>query len=87
MIKEIEKRGRGYSFEVLRAKVLFGTAATKPPKYSRPERRAERTKSVGSGMAHMGYVTPFGEYEKPILLKGSGVDINELIEIMESGAF
>ena len=33
LIKNIEKAGRGYSFEVLRAKVLFGTSATKKPKY------------------------------------------------------
>jgi transposase len=87
LIKEIEKRGRGYSFEVLRAKVHFGTTATKPAKYSRPERRVGQSKPGGFGMAYMGYVTTFGEYEKPILIKGSGVDINELIEIMESGAF
>lgn len=33
LIKHIEKLGRGYSFEVLRAKVMFSTRATKKPKY------------------------------------------------------
>lgn len=90
LIKEIEKRGRGYSFEALRAKVLFGTTATKPPKYSRPEREIAQSKPGGFGdigYCNIGFDNLFGEYEKPILVKGSGVDINELIEIMESGAF
>jgi transposase len=34
IIKSVEKEGKGYSFEVLRAKVLYGTEATiKKPKY------------------------------------------------------
>ena len=35
LIKEIEKRGKGYSFDVLRAKALFSTRATQKPKYKR----------------------------------------------------
>lgn len=31
--KEIAAVGRGYTFDVLRAKILYGTKATKPPKY------------------------------------------------------
>ncbi|EEL78790.1 Transposase TnpA [Bacillus cereus AH1271] len=35
IIKSVEKAGKGYSFEVLRAKVLYGTQATlKKPKYN-----------------------------------------------------
>lgn len=35
IIKSIEKAGKGYSYEVLRAKVLYGTNATKRPKFSK----------------------------------------------------
>lgn len=35
VIKSIEKAGKGYSYEVLRAKVLYGTTATKRPKFSK----------------------------------------------------
>ena len=35
IIKSVEKEGKGYSFEVLRAKVLYGTNATKRPKFKR----------------------------------------------------
>ena len=34
-IKSVEKEGKGYSFEVLRVKVLYGTNATKRPKFKR----------------------------------------------------
>lgn len=33
IIKSVEKEGKGYSYEVLRAKVLYGTTATKRPKF------------------------------------------------------
>ena len=36
LIKCIEKAGREYSFEVLQAKVLYGTSATKKPQYISP---------------------------------------------------
>lgn len=35
IIKMIEKQGKGYSYEVLRAKVLYGTTATKLPKFKK----------------------------------------------------
>lgn len=35
IIKMIEKQGKGYSYEVLRAKVLYGTTATKRPKFKK----------------------------------------------------
>ena len=35
VIKSIEKAGKGYSYEVLRAKVLYGTNATKRPKFTK----------------------------------------------------
>ena len=35
VIKSIEKAGKGYSYEVLRAKVLYGTTATKRPKFTK----------------------------------------------------
>jgi len=33
IIKSVEKAGKGYTFDVLRAKVLYGTNATKRPQY------------------------------------------------------
>lgn len=35
VIKSVEKAGKGYSYEVLRAKVLYGTNATKRPKFTK----------------------------------------------------
>lgn len=38
IIKSIEKAGRGYTFEVIRAKILYGTKATRKPVYrSKPQ--------------------------------------------------
>lgn len=33
LIKRVEKQGNGYSFEVLRAKVIYGTQQPKKPKF------------------------------------------------------
>ena len=37
-IKSMQNMGRGYSYEVLRAKMLFGSATSKAPLYQRPSR-------------------------------------------------
>lgn len=80
LIKHIEKAGRGYSFEVLRAKVLFGTSATKKPKYSRA------TTPINT----IGMITSFSWddlYSKTKLIEGFGVSIPQLLEILESDKF
>lgn len=81
LIKEIEKRGRGYTFEVLRAKVLYGTTATKPAKYKRPKEQPMMKMMTG----HMDYTGYFEE--KPVLESGFGVDIPELMKILKSEEF
>lgn len=73
LIKYIEKSGRGYSFEVLRAKVLFSTKATAKPKFGylysdEPD-------------PHLFY------YKAPTLIEGFGVSIPQLLEIFERDEF
>lgn len=80
LIKNIEKAGRGYSFEVLRAKVLFGTSATKKPKYKRVEYQAPNR--IGK-FTWYGYITK----TKTIIEEGFGVDIPQLLEVLESDKF
>lgn len=41
LIKSIEKAGRGYTFDIIRAKMLFGTKATKKPIYRPKPKRNE----------------------------------------------
>ena len=75
LIKHLERAGRGYSFEVLRAKVLFGQASVKP-KYA-------YNKSISSDL--------FSNYSKfmttssfePKLVYGSGANIEKLLCILE----
>ena len=38
LLKSMQNMGRGYSYEVLRAKMLFGSATSKAPLYQRPLR-------------------------------------------------
>lgn len=74
-IKEIEKRGRGYSFEVLRAKILFGTRATIRPKYDKD-----------NGYMRIGKMTlnSFNfDYSEPQLEEGFGVSIPQLLKVIE----
>ena len=78
-IKEIEKRGRGYSFEVLRAKILFGTRATIRPKYDKD-----------NGYMRIGKMTlnSFNfDYSEPQLEEGFGVSIPQLLEVIERDDF
>lgn len=81
IIKSVEKEGKGYSFEVLRAKVLYGTEATiKKPKYDHDMEfksfsfRDERE---------------FDEYYDDVELKtvSLGVDLTILSEILQRGEF
>lgn len=83
IIKSVEKAGKGYTFDVLRAKVLYGTHATlKKPKYD-------------SEMDFQPINKQWGKYEmKPIPvvvpepdLFSYGVDLTTLNEILEEGDF
>ena len=42
VIKSINKQGRGYSFQMLRGRVLYGTSATKMPRYKEPSKKQVR---------------------------------------------
>lgn len=78
LIKLIEKNGRGYSFEVLRAKVLFSTKATKKPKF-------------GSGnFIQIGRIIDnYANQEEPEEeeVKTWGVSIPTLTEVLLNGTF
>lgn len=79
-IKSVERLGRGFSYEVLRAKVLFANAAAKPAKYSY-KKPTPRTSNMGS----FGYAAPMiPSAESRKLICGSGVDLFELSELLES---
>lgn len=81
IIKSVEKEGKGYSFEVLRAKVLYGTDATiKKPKYDH---------DMEFSSFHFRDEREFDEYyewvqDKKVFL---GVDLTTLSEILERGDF
>jgi hypothetical protein len=77
-IKIANRAGRGYSFDVIRARLLFKTVVPKTPKYSRPQEKPK---------LH-GYIPnidklDFGLSEKPKLIEGSGVNILELYEALK----
>jgi len=82
LIKHIEKRGRGYSFEVLRAKVLFGTNATIRPKYDKD-----------NGYNRIGKITMNSfdfsnfDYSEPQLKEGFGVSVPQLLNVIERDEF
>ena len=78
LINEIGDRGRGYSCEVLRAKVLYGTKATKPAKYKYSDNHPFRSKASGF------YVITAPKRE---VVHGQGADIKLLLEAVEDGEF
>lgn len=67
IIKSIEKAGKGYSYEVLRAKVLYGTNATKRPKFSKDMEMTVLFKAT----------EPIEYKHRVIELEGFEVDLNE----------
>ena len=50
LIKSIEKEGRGYTFEVIRAKILYTTKATKKPVYKAKPRKEDDKELVHGTM-------------------------------------
>lgn len=80
LVKHIEKAGRGYTFDVLRAKVLFGTKAISKPKYgAQPFGEMDKTKTIKNVMFDS------FNYSQRILQEGFGVSIPQLLALMESG--
>lgn len=78
LIKSIEKRGRGYSFEVLRIKVLFGTKATIKPRFG----EEAFTRMDKFNMTNLNnYFIP------PTLIDGFGVSIPQLLKVIERDNF
>ena len=80
LIRVMDRMGRGYSFEALRAKILFTEDAHKH-KHSRP--KFERMREVEPVMARPLKVPEQHQlYEQT---KNYGADINTLIELLETG--
>ncbi|CAI6279482.1 hypothetical protein ACR6EC_24170 [Bacillus subtilis] len=81
IIKSVEKEGKGYSFEVLRAMVLYGTEATlKKPKYDHDmEFNAFDFRNEQEFNAYYEEVK-----DKSVSL---GVDLTTLSKILEYGRF
>lgn len=75
IIKRIEKFGVGYSFDILRAKILYSTNATKKPAYGEHGFRVIDKFSLGTNCNK--------DYE----YRGFGVDITTLLKIMDEGKF
>lgn len=73
-IKEIAKHGRNYSFEVVRAKVLFGTKATVKSKFGE--------QSFGPIDNTIGNIL-YGSFDfsRPKLIKGFGVSFHTYLKL------
>jgi transposase len=79
LIKNIEKQGRGYCFDTIRAKVLYGTFATKPHRYKKPEY------VIRNVLSDFDFDFDFNmsdEYDGGEPERGFGVDMNMLAETM-----
>lgn len=91
LIKSIERYGRGYTFDVLKAKIMFTTAATKPAKFAFKKPKAKRPSSIPSdsyGFSMGGMMSTYEEYkESKVLEIGTGVDMDELAAILDLGEF
>jgi len=84
IINEIDNKGRGYTFEILRAKLLYGTRATKLAKYKYIKK--DCAPSIPEGAMGFAYRFALPRTEK-ILVSGSGVEIKTLIEVIERNEF
>ena len=88
VLNRINDSGKGYSFDVLRAKALFGTTASKPAKFKYTEYR----KASGGGF-NPGYGRPLTGNDmmglgssvrtKKTIVHGEGVDIMELYSLLQ----
>ncbi len=80
LIRITNRLGRGYSFEVLRAKILFteGDTETKRPSF-------ERQRSMGKGKATVAFMTT-NRREYPDTLR-YGASLSTLVQLLEEGGF
>ena len=74
LIKSIEKAGRGYTFDVIRAKILYSTKATRKPVYKAKPKWDDSYK-------YMSYFTFMEERE---LICGNIVDLIELEQLFKN---
>lgn len=84
LTKKVNREGNGYSFEVLRAKMLYGSSATSfysVKKYKNELKKSEKLQNS------LGYSLPFGNNNsvRVITEKHFGVNIDELFEEIKNG--
>lgn len=80
VINDIDNNGKGYSFDILRAKALYGTKATKPAKF-----KSITIHSGGMPASGVGFGTMITAKTKTVVVEGWGVDIAELQQIVDAG--
>lgn len=83
VIKKVEKVGVGYSFDVLRAKVLYGTTATEKPEWGTLQFYAMEHMIYKSN--HEPQLVTRTDYNN--LIKGFGVDYFTLERLIDEGKF
>jgi len=79
VIKEINRIGRGYSYPVIRAKVLYRNPATEKPVFVKP--KIVDGVFDENGLPKMEFA--MGDYT-PSITKGSGVNIQKLLTVLET---
>lgn len=84
LIRVMNRLGRGYSFEALRAKILFSKGSHKIV-LSRPKFERRLDGSDGSSMAMFSLSTASQSRETKEEPKNYGVDINKLVAMIERG--
>ena len=85
LIRRIIRDGNGYSFEVLRAKILFGTPASKQKKVKVKDMNFHSLYHTGSFSDYMANNDNYTIKEREVTQFYT--DIDELIAIMDRGDF
>lgn len=84
LIRVMNRLGRGYSFEALRAKILFteGVCKIKKPKFQRPVQKPQE-------MEAFSYFSSLSQMEPSTVSEGReinyGADISTLVRMIEEG--
>lgn len=84
LIRVMNRLGRGYSFEALRAKILFSEGAQKRVK-PKLERRAAPRMAIEFAMSRSFAVPDFDQHSSPAKEINYGADISTLTRMIESG--
>ncbi len=87
VIKEINRRGKGYSYEMIRAKMLFRIQAPKKPRYVR--QKVDAGGLVPPFSYINGILVPEGYFtaapaEIEVIESGCGVDVGKILEYEEN---